>query len=396
MIEVRLFRAERGKKELMIYLDNSATTKPYPEVMDTYRIVSEQYFANPSSLHSLGGHSEQLLAQSRQQAANLLGTDPSEIIFTSGGTEGNNLAIKGAAFAYRNRGKHLITTAIEHASATNAFRQLEEFGFEVTYLPVDAEGRISFADFKQAYRKDTILVSVMHVNNEVGTIQPILEIGEFLKNLPTTVFHVDHVQGLSKVPLRLAGSGIDLCTMSGHKIHGPKGTGILYVKKGVLLSPLFAGGGQEAGRRSGTENLPGICGMVRALRLTKEKENEGRKHLLGLSGRLRSGLPTIPGAVIHTPVKGAAPHIINVSLNGIKSEVLVHALEEQEIYVSTKSACSSKDSEASSILLAMGTSRTEASQAIRISMAYENTEEEIDSFLSVLDRMVRNLKTVMR
>ncbi|GGL42317.1 cysteine desulfurase family protein [Sporolactobacillus putidus] len=379
----------------MIYLDNSATTKPYAEALDTHRTVSEQFFANPSSLHKLGGKSEALLSRSRELAASLLGVDKKEIVFTSGGTEGNNLAIKGAALAYRRRGRHLITTSVEHASALNAFRQLEKLGFEVTYLPVDHEGRVSFKDFIQAYRDDTILVSIMHVNNEVGTIQPIREIGEFLKTHPTTVFHVDHVQGFAKVPLRLAESSIDLCTISGHKFHGPKGTGILYVRSGALLSPLFSGGGQESQRRSGTENLPGICGMVKALRMTLEREKEGILHLTALQNKLRDGLSQIGGAVIHTPRTGSAPHIVNVSLEGIKSEVLVHALEENDIFVSTKSACSSKDSGASSVLLAMGVPENEAEEAIRISTAFETTPEEIDAFLSALSVHTRQLKRVM-
>ncbi|MCO7175920.1 cysteine desulfurase family protein [Sporolactobacillus kofuensis] len=380
----------------MIYLDNSATTKPYPEVLDTLRTVSEHYFANPSSLHSLGGKSEMLLTRSREQAASLLHIDPSEIVFTSGGTEGNNLAIKGAAFAYRNRGKHLITTAIEHASAGHAFEQLETLGFEVTYLPVNSEGRISFEQFKKAYREDTILVSIMHVNNEVGTIQPVEEIGAFLKDKPKTVFHVDQVQGFAKVPLQLQTSGIDLCTISGHKFHGPKGTGLLYVRKGTLLSPLFAGGGQEQERRSGTENLPGICGMVKALRLTLEHQQEGINHLKRLQKKLFDGLKNIDNASVHTPEQLSAAHIVNVSLLGIKAEVLVHALEKNEIYVSTKSACSSKENGASGILVAMGVSPDEAEQAIRISMAYETTEQEIDVFLSTLAETVNQLKIVMR
>lgn len=380
----------------MIYLDNSATTKPYTEALKTYLTVSEEFFGNPSSIHSFGGRSESLLAKSREQAAALLGVDAREIVFTSGGTEGNNLAIKGAALAYRGRGRHLITTAVEHASTLNAFRQLEKLGFEVTYLPVDRNCRISFDDFRKAYRKDTILVSIMHVNNEVGTVQPVRKIAEFLKTKPTTVFHVDHVQGFSKVPLELKNSGIDLCTISGHKFHGPKGTGILYVREGTTLSPLLSGGGQEGGRRSGTENLPGICGMVKALRMTREHEKEGIGHLCALQQQLREGLSRIGNAVIHTPEDGAAPSIMNVSLKGIRSEVLVHALEENQIYVSTKSACSSRDSGASEVLLAMGIDEQEARQAIRISTAFENTEEEIAVFLSVLAEKVRQLKPVMR
>ncbi|MFT8390793.1 MAG: cysteine desulfurase family protein [Sporolactobacillus sp.] len=379
----------------MIYFDNSATTKPYAEVLDTYRTVSEHYFANPSSLHALGGKSEALLTQSRRQAAALLAVDPQAIIFTSGGTEGNNLAIKGTALAYQHRGKHIITTAIEHASVHEAFKQLEALGFEVTYLPVDGFGRLSFDDFKKAYRKDTILVSIMHVNNEVGTVQPVRQIGAFLRQQPTTIFHVDHVQGFTKVPLELAGSGIDLCTISGHKIHGPKGTGLLFARQGILLSPLLSGGGQESGYRSGTENLPAICALVRAMRMTREKQEQGIAHLAELQQKLFTGLAAIDGAVIHTPREQMAPHIVNVSFRGIKAEVLVHALEEQQIYVSTKSACASKDSEASGVLMAMGVARTEAAQAIRVSLAYENTDEEVSTFLSALRQTVADLKRVM-
>lgn len=379
----------------MIYLDNSATTKPYSEVLDTYRTVSEQFFANPSSLHRLGGTSETLLSRARQQAASVLGVEDDEIIFTSGGTEGNNLAIKGAAFAYRGRGRHLITTAVEHASVLKAFQQLESLGFDVTYLPPDRDGRVSFADFKKAYRTDTVLVSIMHVNNEVGTIQPVKEIGEFLKTKPTTVFHVDNVQGFAKIPLHLKNSGIDLCSISGHKFHGPKGTGLLYVKKGTLLSPLFSGGAQELERRAGTENLPGIVGMVRALRMTGERESEGVQRLRSLWRHLMDGLSNVDGAVIHTPADGASPHIINVSFSGIKSEVLVHALEEDDIYVSTRSACSSRESGPSGVLTAMGVSDDEAACAIRISMAFENTTQEIDQFLRALNRHVRALRVVM-
>ncbi|MFT8870795.1 MAG: cysteine desulfurase family protein [Sporolactobacillus sp.] len=379
----------------MIYLDNSATTKPYKEVLTTVQTVADDYFANPSSLHALGGRSEALMAEARRQAAALIGTLPQDVVFTSGGTESNNLAIKGTAFAHRRRGKHMITTVIEHASVLRAFEQLESLGFEVTYLTPHADGRITFDDFLKAYREDTLLVSVMHVNNETGAVQPVLQIGEFLKQQPRTVFHVDHVQGFTKVPLRLADSGIDLCTISGHKIHGPKGTGLLYVRQGVLLSPLFAGGGQESGYRSGTENLPGICGLVKAMRLTKEREAAGVAHLKTLQQRLVAALPAI-GGTVHTCSDNAAPHIVNVSFKGLRSEVLVHALEEKDIFVSTKSACASKESEASAVLLAMGVPEEEASAAIRISMAYETTVEEIDRFLTILKESVASLTLAAR
>lgn len=375
----------------MIYLDNSATTKPYPEALDTFNIVSDKVFANPSSLHKLGGLSEEMLKKSRIQAAALLGINPNEVVFTTGGTEGNNLAIKGAAFSYRERGKHLITSVVEHASSYQAFKQLEQEGFDVTFLPVDKQGRISIDDFKKAYRKDTILVSLIHVNSEVGTVQPILEIGKFLKSRPTTVYHVDHVQGIGKVPFSIAESGLDMCTISGHKFHSPKGTGILFVRNGIKLSPLFSGGGQEFGRRAGTENLPGISAMVKALRMTLEASVDQLNELKALQNKILQNLKNDNRFIVHTPDHHAAPHIVNVAVKGIKAEVLVHALEEEDIYVSTKSACSSKDSAASKVLLAMGIPEVQAKQAIRISLSFQNSHEEIDMFLKILNEKISRL-----
>ncbi|MBM7644827.1 cysteine desulfurase [Scopulibacillus daqui] len=380
----------------MIYLDNSATTKPLPEVLDTFRIVSEKFFANPSSLHNLGSLSEEMLKKSRHQAAQLLGVKDDEIIFTSGGTEGNNLAVKGAAFAYRSRGKHVITTRVEHASGYNAFKQLENEGFDVTYLPVAKDGRVSVQDVKEAIREDTILVSIIHVNNEVGTIQPVQEIGRYLQSFNKILFHVDHVQGIGKVPLKLSGSGIDLCSISGHKFHSPKGTGLLYVRRGVNLSPLFSGGSQELNRRAGTENLPGIAAMVKALRITLEESRQHLGRLQDLQNKMRDAFNTNEHMVVHTPDCHAAPHILNLTVKGIKSEVLVHALEEEDIYVSTKSACSSKEGGASRVLLAMGVPEDEAAQAIRVSLSYQTTEAEIMTFIDTLNKKVTQLKSIMR
>ncbi len=219
----------------MIYLDNSATTKPLPEVMDSFVKVSKDFFGNPSSLHGIGGQSEKLLSQARSQVARLLSVKQNEIFFTSGGTEGNNLAIKGISFAYKDRGKHLITTAVEHASVRESFKQLEGMGFEVTEIPVDSIGRVHVEDIEKAIRPDTTLISVMHVNNEVGTIQPIQEIGRLLKKYPKILFHVDHVQGIGKVPLDLYKCEVDLCTISAHKFHGLKGNGLLFVREGVSI-----------------------------------------------------------------------------------------------------------------------------------------------------------------
>ncbi|TCP32050.1 cysteine desulfurase [Scopulibacillus darangshiensis] len=379
----------------MIYLDNSATTKPYPEALETFNIVSNQFFANPSSIHGLGGLSEEMLKRSRTQAAELLGVKPSEITFTSGGTEGNNLAIKGVALSYSQRGKHIITTEIEHAATYNAFKQLENAGFEVTYLPVNHKGRVNLEDLKKACRKDTILISIIHVNNEVGTVQPLQEIGEWLKEQRATLFHVDHVQGIGKVPLNLKEYGIDLCTISGHKFHGPKGTGLLFVRGGVSLSPLFSGGSQELNRRAGTENLPGIAAMVKALRINLETSKRHLDDLKCLKNKMIRSFETNDDLIIHTPAEFSAPHIINVTIKGIKAEVLVHALEEDDIYVSTKSACSSREGGASRVLLAMGIPEDEAAHAIRISLSLENTSDEIDRFLDIFNKKINELKSVM-
>ena len=380
----------------MIYFDNSATTKPFPEVIDSFVKVSADYFANPSSLHAFGGQAEKLLSQARTQAAKLLSVKSNELIFTSGGTEGNNLAVKGSALFYKNRGKHVITTEIEHPSVKEPFKQLEAIGFDVTCIPVDSNGRVNVTDIGQAIRHDTILVSVMHVNNEAGTIQPIKEIGELLNNYPQILFHVDHVQGMGKVPIQLNQWHVDLCTISAHKIHGLKGTGILYIREGVQLEPLFSGGNQEGKRRSGTENVAGAVSMAKALRLIMEKHEDKSEHLSMVSKVLRTGLEKIEGIVVNTPKTNAAPHILNISLPGMKSEVVVHALEEKDIYVSTTSACSSKQKTVSSTLTAMGVSDRIASSAIRLSLTYDNTIEEAEKVIKAVQETVEALRKVMK
>lgn len=380
----------------MIYLDNSATTPPYPEVVDVVQKAMLSYFGNPSSLHQKGVEAENLLKQARTVSAQALQCKPSEIIFTSGGTEGNNAAIKGVAFQYQSRGKHVITTAVEHPSVYDAFGQLESFGFEVTYLPVNREGRVSLQDVKQAIRPDTILVSIMHVNNELGTIQPIGEIGTFLKLHPRILFHVDAVQSFGKVPFKMKNWGIDLLTLSAHKFHGPRGTGILAKREGIALMPLLAGGGQEGGYRSGTENIPGIAGLAKAIRMTAESQGKTMIHLQKLIQELRLGLETIPECVINTPQNGSAPHIMNISFPGMKAEVLVHALEEHGIMVSTKSACSSKVQEPSRVLLATGVKREQAISSIRVSLGAATQMEEIQLFLKGLKESLARISPYMK
>ncbi|GEN32268.1 cysteine desulfurase [Cerasibacillus quisquiliarum] len=379
----------------MIYLDNSATTKPHPDVINSFNHVSTKFFANPSSIHQLGGKGEQLLLTAKKQAAELLNVSADEIIFTSGGTEGNNLAIKGAAIQHRERGQHIITTAIEHSSVYEACKSLEELGFKVTYLPVNEDGVISVNDLKAAVCDETILVSVMHVNNEIGSIQPIEEIGQFLKQFPKILFHVDDVQGFGKIPLSIRKNHIDLCTISAHKIHGLKGNGILYKNSRVTLFPLFHGGSQENSVRPGTENLPGAVAMTKAMRLIEERRQAEFQKLADLNQILRHGLMDIQGVDINSSTQ-AAPHIMNISVPGLKPEVIIHALEKEDIYISTKSACSSKQMEESRVLKACGKSKDHASSALRISLSYDQTKENIETFLHVFERTVKQFKEMMR
>lgn len=380
----------------MIYLDNSATTQPYSEVLKSFITVSNDYFGNPSSIHKIGSKAEDLLNQARNHVAMLLNVKSSEIIFTSGGTEGNNLAIKGAALRNKRFGKHIITTSIEHPSVHEACRQLEKLGFNITYLPVNQKGIINLEDLKNAIQENTILVSIIHVNNEVGAIQPIYEIGQLLKNYPNILFHVDHVQGICKVPLDFQKANIHLATMSAHKFHGLKGNGILYVREGVNISPLMAGGGQEFQLRSGTENVAGIVAMAKALRITTEKSKKHLLEMLMLKNEIMNSLEANPNISLNTPKDESAPHIINFSILGLKSEVFVHALGEKGIYVSTTSACSSKKKVASITLLAMGKDLKTAESAIRISLSYDNKQTEAAIIMKEINQAIEKIKEVMR
>jgi len=378
----------------MIYFDNSATTKPHEEVIESYQTVSGNYYGNPSSQHQLGYDADKLLRKAYEQAASMLGVTNQEIVFTSGGTESNNLAIKGIALRYQKHGKHLVTTTIEHPSVLEAFKALETLGFEVTYVPVDASGVVKVEAIKEAVREDTILVSVMHINNEIGTIQPVQAIGEFLATKKYTFFHVDHVQGYGKVELDIKRAHIDLLSVSGHKIHGLKGTGLLYLKENVQLFPLFHGGGQQGNLRSGTENIAGIVALVKAMRMVSEQQMHHPNHLSTLKAELMSRLATLKQVVINTP-EDAAPHIINFSVPGYKPEVIVHALEERRIFVSTKSACASKSPDESAVLKAINLPANQTKSALRISFSYQNSEGEIELFYRALQKILRDLSQVM-
>lgn len=378
----------------MIYLDNSATTKPHPSVLESFQQVSSTYFANPSSIHQLGGTAEKLLLTAKKQAADILGIGVDEVIFTSGGTEGNNTAVKGIALEHQGRGKHIITSSIEHPSIYEACQSLETLGFEVTYLPVDKNGVVSVTELEKAIRNDTILISIMHVNNETGSIQPIEKIGKIAKNYPKLFFHVDAVQSIGKVPLQLKNSGIDICTFSGHKIHGLKGTGMLYINNRTKLFPLLHGGNQEYSLRSGTENLAGSVSFVKALRMMKEREKNEMNHLLNMKSYLYDALKAMDGVEVNT-AEHAAAHIINMSVPGIKPEVIIHMLGEKEIYISTKSACSSKLKDESKVLAACGFGRDRTTTALRVSLSYDNTMEEMKLFVQALKKAIKQFKEAM-
>ncbi|MGO4888728.1 cysteine desulfurase family protein [Anaerobacillus sp. MEB173] len=380
----------------MIYFDNSATTKPYKEVIESLTKVSTDYFGNPSSLHGVGREAERLLTQARELMAQLLHVNSNELIFTSGGTEGNNLAIKGIAFQYRKRGKHIITTEVEHPATYEAFKQLEDFGFEVTYLPVDHTGKVQLSELSKAIRSETILVSMIHVNNEIGAVQPIEEIGMLLKQHPKVFFHVDHVQGITKVPLDFRKAHVDLCSISSHKFHGPKGVGALFVRSGVKLYPLITGGSQEQKIRAGTENVPAIVAMTKALRMSIEKSAKGIKHIEKLKVRLHQFLEKQEGVIVNSDMEKSAPHIVNFSIIGAKPEVVIQSLNEKGIYVSTKSACSSKLSEPSRVLMACGYGKERSQSAIRVSFSFENNEHELEQFITQLEILFPELIRIMR
>ena len=364
----------------MIYFDNSATTKMYPEVLDTYRKVNEQFFGNPSSLHRIGNEADALLQQSRKQIAQLLAVQPDEIFFTSGGTESDNWAIKGTAMEKFHAGKHMIASSVEHPAVSKSLEQLGKLGFEITYLPVDTDGIISVEELGKAIRKDTILVSVMAINNEVGSIQPIAAIGELLENYPWVHFHVDAVQAVGECVPLIQHPRVDLLSLSAHKFHGPKGVGILYKKHGKRIAPLLTGGGQEAGMRSTTENVGGVAAMAKALRMTLENGASSREQEQLVRGKLFAALSEYEDVRIFSPEDGAG-HILCFAMKGVRGEVMVHAFESQDIFISTTSACSSRKKSTPYTLGSMGVPLSWSQCAVRISLSGENTQAEADAFI---------------
>ena len=386
-----------------IYLDNSATTQVFPEVAEAMTQIMCLKYGNPSSMHLKGMEAENQIRKAKETLAGILKCTEKEILFTSGGTESDNLALRGVAEAYKRRGKHLITTMIEHPAILQTMKYLEEQGFEVTYLPVDGSGRIRLEDLQAALREDTILVSIMHTNNEVGAQQPIAEAGALIKKYnPEILFHVDAVQGFGKAKILPKKMNVDLLSVSGHKIHGPKGIGFLYVADKVRLKPILFGGGQQGNLRSGTENVPGIAGMAMAAKKLYDAYDADIDKLTQLKALMIEGLRQIENVQINGLLpeapngEGTAPHIVSASFRGVRSEVLLHALEEKGIYVSAGSACSSHKPQPSATLKAMGVEKVLLESTIRFSFSVFTTQEELEYTLSVLRELVPMLRMYTR
>lgn len=383
------------------YLDNAATTAVLPEVREIVDRALETDYGNPSSKHTKGIAAEQYIKDAGEQISRILKCRQKEIIFTSGGTEANNMALIGTVAANRRQGKHIITTRIEHPSVLEPLAYLEEMGCEVTYLPVDGDGRVSVEAVEEALREDTILVSVMYVNNEVGSVQPVGQIGRMLREkAPRVLFHVDGIQAFGKMKIQPEKLGIDLLSVSGHKIHAPKGTGFLYVRDGVKLRPILFGGGQQGGMRSGTENVPGIAGLGLAAELICQENQRKREHLFLLKRQLIEGLRELDGVTVNgvrnIPIEETAPHIVSVSFEGIRSEVMLHALAQDSVYVSSGSACSSNHPELSGTLQAIGVDRSLLDAALRFSFSVHTTEEEVAYALEMVSRQLPVLRRFTR
>lgn len=381
-----------------VYVDNSATTKVSDSVMEVITRAMREDYGNPSSLHNKGMIAENYIKHAREQIAKTLCCEEKELIFTSCGTESDNMALFGVAEAYKRDGMHLITTKVEHAAILNSMKRLEDMGYEVTYLDVDSNGRISLDDLKAAIRPDTILVSIMYVNNEVGAVMPIREAGKLIKEVnPKTLFHVDAIQAYSKFDINPKRDNIDLLSVSGHKIHGPKGVAFLYVKDKTKIKPIIFGGGHQNGLRSGTENVPGVAGMGQACEDAYCNLDKTREYLYGLRDYLIEGLEKIDGVIINGDKShNNAPHIISVSVPNVRAEVLLHALEEKGIYVSAGSACSSNKPQVSATLKAMGLPKDRLESTVRISLTDTNTKEEMDYVLSAFNELVPALRRFVR
>lgn len=380
------------------YFDNSATTKVLDSVRDIVVKTMTEDYGNPAAKHRKGMEAEQYIRDARKIIADTMKVQEKEIMFTSGGSESNNMALIGTAWANQRAGKHIISTSIEHPSVYNPLGVLEELGFEVTILPVDHDGHISLKELEEAIRPDTILVSTMYVNNEVGAVEPVEEISKIIKaKNPSTLYHVDAIQAYGKYVIRPKKQGIDLLSVSSHKIHGPKGVGFLYIRNGVKIKPLIYGGGQQAGLRSGTENVPGVAGFGAAAKEMYTNHAEKIQKLIELKDYMTDRLGEIEGTVINSKKgEASAPQIVSVSFEGVRSEVLLHALEDKGVYVSSGSACSSNHPGISGTLKGIGVAQKLLDSTIRMSFGMFNTKEEVDYTIDVLKELVPVLRRYQR
>ncbi len=380
------------------YFDNCATTRCYPEVVQIVTKTMVEDYGNPSAMHLKGVEGENYVKNSAKILAGILKVTEKEILFTSGGTESNNLALIGGAIANKRAGNHIITTAVEHAAVSEPVHRLEEMGFEVTILPVDHRGVVSVEALQDALRQDTILVSVMYVNNEIGSVMPIETIAKTVhEKAPKALFHVDAIQGFGKYAIYPKRQGIDLLSVSAHKIHGPKGVGFLYINANAKVQPQILGGGQQAGMRSGTDNVPGIAGLGVAAKKMYDHLEENVAKMYALKAHMAKGLSELQDVVINgMGIEEGAPQILSVSFLGIRSEVLLHTLEDRGIYISAGSACSSHKRKASSTLTAIGMEPAQIECTVRISFSEENTMEEVDYCLQVLREVLPILRRYAR
>ncbi len=373
-----------------VYLDNSATTKPYGEVCAAVFDTMSGNYGNPSSLHSLGIEAERAVKTAKEQVASAIKAAPGEIIFTSGGTESDNLALLGAAAA--SRGRHMITTPLEHPAIMSVLPELRAKGYKIDFAPVDENGCVKLDAYEKMIRPDTFLVSAMLVNNEIGTVEPVAEMAAILKRKnPRALFHTDAVQGFGKVPIDVRKTPLDMISISSHKIHGPKGMGALYIRKGTGIKPIIHGGGQQGNIRSGTENVPGIVGFGAAAKLASQDLEKKAERMAALRKRLENGVRQLDNIRVNTP-ENCAPHILNVSFGGVRSEVLLHSLEMQKIFVSSGSACSSHKKEPSYVLTEIGVPRKMIDGSIRFSLSEFTTAEQIDETIQAVNKIVPRLR----
>jgi len=380
------------------YFDNSATTRVLDSVKDIVVKTMTEDYGNAAAKHSKGMVAENYIKQARAEIAKTLKVQDKEILFTSGGTESNNMALMGTAFGNERAGKHIISSNIEHASVYNPLGMLADHGYEITYLPVDEKGHISLKELEEAIRPDTLLVSIMYVNNEIGAVEPVEEISKVIKQKnPKTIFHVDAIQAYGKYTIRPKRQGIDLLSVSGHKIHGPKGVGFLYIDEKVKVKPLILGGGQQKGMRSGTENVPGVAGLGVAAKEMYTNHEEKLDYLYGLKDYMMDRMAEVEGTHINSERgRASAPQVVSVSFDGIRSEVLLHALEEKGIYVSSGSACSSNHPGVSDTLKAIGVKKELLDATLRFSFGLFNTKEEIDYSIEVLKELLPVLRRYKR